>query len=110
MEWCVLLPSYLNGLKYFILFKNLPRDDARRFFRQEIERLKLGSSRFIEEAAKVGFVHDETADWRLRLPDGIDPSKESRQALFDSISSFGISYDEFTMAPGLIAALEKYCA
>jgi hypothetical protein len=110
VEWCVLLPSYLNGLKYFILFKNLPRDDARRFFRQEIERLKLGSSRFIEEAAKVGFVHDETADWRLRLPDGIDPSKESRQALFDSISSFGISYDEFTMAPGLIAALEKYCA
>jgi hypothetical protein len=29
--------------------------------------------------------------------------KESRQALFDSISRFGISYDEFTMAPGLIA-------
>jgi hypothetical protein len=40
----------------------------------------------------------------------VDPSKEGRQALFDSISSFGISYGEFTMAPGLIAAMEKYIA
>ena len=110
VEWYELLLPSFNGLKYFILFKNLPRDDQRRFFRQEIERLKLGSNRFIEQAAKVGFIHDENSEWRLRLPDGVDPPQEQRQKLSDSISSFGISYDEVTMAPRLIAALEKYCA
>lgn len=110
VEWHELLPSYGNGLKYFILYKNLSRDDARRYLRQEIERLKLGSNRFMEEAAKIGFIHDETSRWRLRLPDGVDPSQEERQKLSDSISSFDISYDEFTMAPGLIAAMEKYVA
>ena len=64
----------------------------------------------MEEAAKIGFTDDETSRWRLRLPDGVDPSQEERQKLSDSITSFGISYDEFTMAPGLIAALEKYVA
>jgi hypothetical protein len=108
LEWHEMLPKYFNGLKYFILWKNLPRDEGRRYLRQEMERLKLGSNRFMEEAAKIGFIHDETSRWRLRLPDGLDPSEERRQALFDSISSFGITYDEFTMAPGLIAALEKY--
>ena len=110
LKWHELLPTYFNGLKYFILWKNLRRDDGRRYLRQEIERLKLGSNRFTEEAAKIGFIPDETSRWRLRLPDGVDPSQEGRQALFDSISSFGISYDEFTMAPGLIAAMEKYVA
>jgi len=108
LEWHELLASYSNGLKYFILYRNLSRDDARRYLRQEMERLKLGSNRFIEEAAKIGFIHDEASEWRLRLPDGVDPSREGRQALSDSISSFGISYDELTMAPGLIAAIEKY--
>jgi hypothetical protein len=110
LEWHEMLPKYFNGLNYFILWKNLPRDEGRRYLRQEMERLKFGSHRFIEEAAKIGFIHEETANWRLRLPDGVDPSEESRQALFDSISNFGISYDEFTMAPGLIAAMEKYAA
>ena len=105
-----MLPTYFNGLKYFILWKNLPRDDGRRYLRQEMERLKLGSNRFMEEAAKIGFIPDETSRWRLRLPDGVDPSQEERGKLSDSISSFGISYDEFTMAPGLIAAMEKYVA
>lgn len=73
-----------------------------------MERLKLGSNRFIDEAAKIGFILDETSRWRLRLPDGVNPSQEERGKLSDSISSFGISYDEFTMTPGLIAALEKY--
>jgi hypothetical protein len=70
----------------------------------------LRPNRFIEEAAKIGFIHDETSEWRLRLPDGVDPSQAERQQLSDSISSFGISHYEFVMAPGLIAALEKYCA
>ncbi len=110
LEWHEMLPTHFNGLKYFILWKNLPRDEGRRYLRQEMERLKLGSNRFMEEAAKIGFTHDETSRWRLRLPDGVDPSQEERQKLSDSITSFGISYDEFTMAPGLIAALEKYVA
>jgi len=110
LEWHEILPSYWNGMKYFILSKNLPKDDSRRFFRQEIERLKLGSNRFIEQAAKIGFIHDETSDWRLRLPGGADPPEDERQALFDSIRKFDLSYDEFTMAPGLVAALEKYLA
>jgi hypothetical protein len=110
LEWHEILPSYWNGLKYFILLKKLPKDDARRFFRQEIERLKLGSNRFIEEASKIGFILDEKSNWRLVLPDGIDPPEEERRKLFDSITTFGISYDEFTMAPALIATLEKYVA
>ena len=110
LEWHEMLSTYFNGLKYFILWKNLPRDEGRRYLRQEMERLKLGSNRFIEEAAKIGFIQDETSRWRLRLPDGVDPSQEERGKLSDSISGFGISYDEFTMASGLIAALEKYVA
>lgn len=108
LEWHEMLPKYFNGLKYFILWKTLPRDEGRRYLRQEMERLKLGSNRFIEEAAKIGFIRDETANWRLRLPDGVNPSQEEREKLADSISSFGISYDEFVMAPGLITAIEKY--
>ncbi len=108
VEWQEIPSSYGNGLKYFILYKNLPTDDARRFCRQEIERLKRGGDRFIEEATKIGFILDETSKWRLRLPDGVDPPEDERRKLFESISSFGISYDEFTMAPGLIAALDKY--
>jgi hypothetical protein len=110
LEWHEMLPTYFNGLEYFILWKNLPRDEGRRYLRQETERLKLGSNRFMEEAAKIGFIHDETSRWRLRLPDGVDPSQDERQKLSDSISSFGIPYDEFVMAPGLIAAIEKYVA
>jgi hypothetical protein len=108
VEWHEILPYHSNGLKYFILSKNLPKDDARRFFRQEIERLKLGSNRYIEEAIKIGFVLDETSRWRLRLPDGVDPPEDVLRKLHESISSFGISHDEFTMAPALITTLEKY--
>ncbi len=110
LEWHEVLPSYWNGLKYFILWKNMPRDDAHRYLRQEMERLKLGDGRFIEAAGKIGYVRDDTSDWRLRLPEGVNPTEEERERLFASTSSFGISRDEFLMAPGLIAALEKYCA
>lgn len=98
------------GCRNLLRVRKRFQNNARRYLRQEVERLKLGSNRFIEQAAKIGFIHDKTSEWRLRLPDGVDPSEESRQALFDSISNFGISYDEFVMAPGLIATLERYVA
>ena len=110
LEWFEILPTHFNGLKYFILSKNLPREDARRFLRQEMERLKLGSRRFIEAATKIGFVQDAISEWRLRLPEGVNPTDEERARLFDSTSSFGISRDEFLMAPNLIVAIEKSVA
>jgi len=108
LEWHEIHPAQWNGLKYFILLKNLPKDDARRYFRQEIERLKFGNNRFIEEATKIGFILDEKSHWRLVLPDGVEPPEDDRQKLFDSISSCGLSHEEFTVMPALIAALEKY--
>jgi hypothetical protein len=71
LEWHEMLPTHFNGLKYFILWKNLPRDEGRRYLRQETERLKLGSDRYMEEAAKIGFIHDEMSRRRLRLPYGV---------------------------------------
>lgn len=80
LEWHEMLTTYFNGLKYFILWKNLPRDEGRHYLRQEKERLKLGSNRFMEEAAKIGFIPDETSRWRLRLPDGVDPCRKNARS------------------------------
>jgi hypothetical protein len=110
LVWTDILPTHWNGVKYFILDKKMPKPDSRRFFRQEIERLKSGSISFIREAQKIGFISDETQPFRLRLPEGVEPPEEERQKLSDSITAFGISYHEFHKAPKLVMDLEKYLA
>lgn len=88
-------------IKYVILSRNLPIPDARRHFRQELERLKLGVAAVTREAAKYGFEPDK--EGVLRLKEGCpQPSDEDIEKLW---TSYGISYFEFH-TPDLIAILE----
>jgi len=57
-EWHELTSWGFNGFKYFILNRLLPAPDARRFLRQELERLKLGDARATHEYAAYGLEPD----------------------------------------------------
>ena len=60
VEWQKLDSWGFRGFKFFLLSKKLPKRDARRFLRQELERLKVGTARFFQEAEKYGLEkHDD---------------------------------------------------
>jgi hypothetical protein len=67
-EWAELLSWTFNGLKYFLLKRCLPAPEARRYLRQEMERLKIGNDRAAQEYAVYGVEPDtnpESIDgWR----------------------------------------------
>ena len=67
-QWQELKSWSFNGLKYFLLNRCLPASDARRYLRQELERLKLGIARATQEYAAYGVEPDpnpESVDgWR----------------------------------------------
>jgi hypothetical protein len=54
VQWHKMDSISWHGLKYFILSKKLPQADARRYLRQELERLKAGETRFFEERRSTG--------------------------------------------------------
>jgi hypothetical protein len=91
-----------NGAVYFILSKNLPEPDARRFFRQELERLKKAVSSIEKELTRLGFEPGEDGRWQLK-ESGTMPPEEDREKLW---SSHGLSYNEFYAAPKLIKTLQ----
>jgi hypothetical protein len=85
-----------HGLKYFIISKKLPQPDARRYLRQELERLKTGSDLFFEEAKKYGLERNEDALDRLKVSAGEDKrSDEEIRKLYNSTETFGIAQLEF---------------
>jgi hypothetical protein len=97
-EWKVLAPSAFNGFAYYLLNRVLPVADARRFLRQEIERLKLANARATQEAAKYGLERDPNPEsvrgWRWiggERPEGVDSRR-----FWDAVEAgdYGISYDE----------------
>src|SRR5271169_4824511 len=53
-EWQALHSWSFNGFRYYVLNRTLPAPDARRYLRQELERLKLGNARAVQEIAKYG--------------------------------------------------------
>jgi len=67
-EWQELTTWGFNGFKYFLLNRTLPVTDARRYLRQELERLKVGNARATQELAAYGVEPDpspESVDgWR----------------------------------------------
>lgn len=82
-EWRKMEALDWHGLKYFILSKKLPRPDARRYLRQELERFKVGTARFFKEAEKYGSLEpDENSLDRFRVADGKPrPSAEEMKRL-----------------------------
>jgi hypothetical protein len=86
----------------------LPKPDARRFLRQELERLKLGTARFYKEAEKYGLEPDDSSSDRFRVADGKPkPTAEQFKALHESAKNFGIADLEFYCGKTLTAQLEK---
>jgi hypothetical protein len=106
-EWFELLPVRWGGLMFFILSKHMPSADARRLFRQELERLKMGISGFTKEAGKLGL---EPADNRygMRMTDGRpSPSGDDCTKLLASVSTLGITYEEFRSGNKIVAVLQE---
>jgi hypothetical protein len=108
VEWQELDSWGFNGFKYFLLSKKLPNLDARRYLRQELERLKVGTTAFFKEAENRGLEQDESSLDRFRVAEGkTRPTEQELKALFESANSFGISYLEFSWGKVLTTQLEK---
>ncbi len=111
VEWQKLDSWRFQGFKYFLLSKKLPKRDARRFLRQELERLKIGTAAFFKEAEKYGLEKDDNSLDRLRFAEGKPrPTDEEIKKLFDSTESFGIKQLEFSWGKKLTAQLEQLLA
>lgn len=86
----------------------MPRADARRFFRQELERLKIGMSSFTKQTASQGLELDRKYGL-LRFSDGRKdklPDDEWKK-LESYLVTLRISYLEFTSGDKLIAVLQE---
>jgi hypothetical protein len=107
-EWSKLAAVAWGGFKYFALAKNMPRADARRFFRQELERLKIGMSSFTKQTASQGLELDRKYGL-LRFSDGRkDKVPEDEWKKLESyLVTLRISYFEFTSGDKLIAVLQE---
>jgi|HubBroStandDraft_1064217.scaffolds.fasta_scaffold54291_1 hypothetical protein len=93
-----------SSVKYFILSRKLPLPDARRFLRQELERLKMAIKSFTKEAVKVGLELDDEQGIRLAKNRSEKYSKEEFDKL---LSSAGISENEFFSRNRLVAVLRE---
>jgi len=110
VEWHKMDSLTFHGLKYFIISKKLPRGDARRYLRQELERLKAGQAAFFKEAEKYGLEYDEESKYldRLKISEGRPtPSNEEIRKFFQSAESCGMTQLEFSWGKKLTGVLEK---
>jgi hypothetical protein len=110
VQWQKMESTWGRGLRYFIISKKLPPPDARRYFRQEMERLKAGESEFFQEAEKLGLERDDESKSldRLKVSEGKPrPSNEELRNLNVSVEKFGITSLEFSWGPKLRGVLEK---
>jgi hypothetical protein len=112
VEWQRLESWGFRGFKYFLLLKKIPKPEARRFLRQELERLKIGTVAFFKEATKYGLEKgDQLPYYSLRFAEGKPrPSDEEIKKLYDTTESFGISQSEFEAGGKIIAQLEQLLA
>ena len=78
-EWQPLRPASWNGLAYKILALNLPVPDARRYFREEIERLNRGTEKLADAWRAQGYELRQTEKGNELLPI-VEPSPEEKQA------------------------------
>jgi hypothetical protein len=97
-EWHELSSWNFNGFKYFLLNRSLSVPDARRYLRQELERLKLGIARATQEYAGYGVEPDPDPEsmtgWRWI--GGKKPEDADTQPFWDRIKSgaLGITAEE----------------
>ena len=110
-QWSSLSSTAWNGFKYYLLSRSLPSADARRYFRQELERLGHGAKVFTEAAAKLGYAPKETkhrAGRPLQLMEGREhASDEQRKQLPDLLPTLGITLAEFDLSQNLLAQLRQ---
>lgn len=115
-EWTKLEVTAWNGFPYFALACDLSRPDARRYFRQELERLTHGERVFIEAAAKLGYEPREAGKYHpkgyrtLQLIKGREePSAELESSvdLPGVLASVGLTLEEFNCGPNLISQLHE---
>ena len=98
-EWHDLTSWAFNGFKYFLLNRVLPRPDARRYLRQELERLKLGIAQATHEYAAYGLEPDPDPEsitgWRWIGGKEPEDAKDT-QPFWDKVESgaFGITLAE----------------
>jgi hypothetical protein len=111
VEWQKLDSWGFRGFKFFLLSRKLPERDARRFLRQELERLKKGAAGFFREAGKYGLEEDDNALDRLRVAEGKPrPTEGEMIRLFNSTESFGITQSEFSSGKKITAQIEQLLA
>src|ERR1700741_5123603 len=113
VKWHEIEPVSWHGLKYFILAKKLPQPDARRYLRQELERLRTGTAAFFKEAGKYRLARDDNSRLidRLKVAEGrTQPPDNEIQNLFASAQNFGITDLEFSWERKLTRVLEKLLA
>ena len=107
-QWHKMNSISWHGLMYFIISKKLPQADARRYLRQELERLKAGEAGFFKEAEKYGLARNEDSLDRLTLAEGkTQPSNEEFRKLYASAETFGITSVEFSWGKKLTGVLER---
>lgn len=107
-EWQSLVPWGFNGFKYFLITKKLPRPEARRYLRQELERLRLALAAFNKEAGRYGVELDDTSSSGFRVLDGrTPPTNDQYKQLNASAVNFGTSDLELSYAKSMIDQLER---
>src|SRR5271157_993445 len=110
VQWQKMDSILWHGLTYFVISKKLPQPDARRYLRQELERLIAGEAAIFKEAEKLGLERDDGSTYvdRLKVADGkTKPSNEGIRKLLDSAESFGITSLEFSWGNKLTGVLQK---
>jgi hypothetical protein len=97
-EWQALAPSSFNGFTYYLLNRALPAPEARRYLRQELERLKVGIAKATQEMAKYGLEPDPSPDSvdGLRWIGGHKPEEANADPFWDAVKSgaYGITNEE----------------
>jgi hypothetical protein len=109
-EWCVIPPLYWNGASYFIIAKKLPQPDSRRYFRQELERLRRGMDLGTNELAKLNYKQTEDGKKVPLVEPEVKASADQWTQFWETIPKFGITTSEFSNGKVLITLLNKLLA
>jgi hypothetical protein len=109
-EWSGIPPLYWNGAIYFIMAKKLSQPDARRFFRQELERLRRGLELSTKELAKLNYKQTEDGRMVPLVEPEVKASGEQWTKFWETIPSFGITAPEFNNGTVLNTLLKKLLA
>ena len=110
VDWTELENIGMNSLKYFILAKKLPAEDARHYFRSELERLKSGCALFMLELEKAGIEPGDETGYTAKASRPTKPTDDDWLALRQAAEKGGITAVEFTERKRLMGYLEKLLA